>query len=620
MIALVERQMSGNIERAHVRANMHSAIVCLHKCIVSIGGRMYLVDEDKAFPQGLVRRLAAGLVDKYHLLTHDTNVEYLTVSVLECLCGYGYDDVIFRHLVGRFCECLAAGNTLMVLFVHHTLLRLMDTPALKESIAASLVENSDIDRVVTCAYSTAVVCESAHLAVACVIVEMVSTAKQLDIHTFARVEQLVACVRFGCPAGLHENLVFLLARAALFAHGHMDEALAQRTLLTLADGGLFVCPPDSRTLEHINATLHFLLLQRRYDAQPETWHRVARFASAFANREGADTPLTTLAVLLVACRRMSYSHLTTIVEHTYMLSDALRDASFTRRPTAIGFVLRILRTFVRRTGPLFVTSLRRVVNALQLEISITALCVLCVSTGVASNSIGRAAVLYLAESLHAFAELRVFHTGSMQMGALNVLTNNLELTTTHNVQNITRTHKILLTLLRQVPQLAPIAEPRQVGNLISAAVRVCTSDASLRVSALRLLCVLHDKNGGGCACALGGGHEKRCHAVVAFCARALTAAHPSDRHTYHGAQELLLCICDTPAHTQSPSSPRVRKGIVNALSVCLRVQTRQAELAQQQQQQQQPPHTPPPPPFHHTTDIHAMAARNARITAAIARL
>lgn len=611
VLALLERQMNGSLEHAHVRANMQAAVVCLHRCMVEVKGRMHLVDEDKTFPIDLLYGLGTGLVDKYHLLTHDPSVEYVTVSVLECLCGYGYDARIFRHIIARFCDCLAAGNTLMVVFIHHTLLRLMGARALNTFIATSLDENNDIDCVVTCVYSASALSASSNLAAACVVAEMIGTTKRLSVDAFARIEQLVTCMRLDSTAEVHESYIFVLARAALFTHGRMNGEIADRAMHMLADLGLRVCAPDSRTHEHINATLHFMLVQRRYIARPETWHLVARYASTTANRLGAATPLTTLAVLLAACRHMSYAHLVAVVEATLMLGTALREPEFVMRPKGVGLVLRILRTYMRRTGSLSVMALRRVVEALGLEHSIAALCVQCVEYGVASNNEGRAAVLYLADSLFAFSEHHVLQPGAMQLCALRVLTSNLQLSTPHNVVNITRTHKALHLLLRQIPQLAAFAEPRHIGDLFGAAVHVCAGEEKVRVSALKLLCELQAKNECKCACALGGGHEKRCHGVVAFCARALSGQRASDWYTYRAVQELLLGMSETPAHAPSPSSTRVKTGIVVGLAAGLR--------AHEQRQQYQMDVTPTQTPAPSENPVNLLA-RNARIVAAMGRL
>jgi len=38
---------------------------------------------------------------------HDINVEYIAVSVLECVCGYLFDGAVLEHLLTRLCDCVA---------------------------------------------------------------------------------------------------------------------------------------------------------------------------------------------------------------------------------------------------------------------------------------------------------------------------------------------------------------------------------------------------------------------------------------------------------------------------------------------------------------------------------
>ena len=567
VLQLLARQVSGTAEPANVRANMQSAVVCLHKCMVTVDGRIHLIDESKVLPTMLARDLIEGLVDKYHLLTQDHNVEYITIGVLECLCGYGFHDRVFRHLVMRFCDCLSEGNMLMCLFLHHTLLRLLAQPALMTHIGASIIMYRDIDYVLARVYAAPAVRGSMHIAAACVVSEMLETARQIDTDEFARVEQLVDVVLHSGARDLRENYVFLLARAVLFLQGRLDDATADRVLATLAEVWHKPFAVDSRTHPHIAAAIHHLLVRRRYNASAHSWHQVGLGASRAVNTLAANTPLTTLSILLFACRRMHYAHMAAVVQGTTMLAGVLRDADFvSRAPSGVTFVMRILRVFVQRTGAIQAPAMRRAVLALDLQPAVAALSEICLAHGIGNNYASRGMLVYLARSLHFFLQYRVFQASDMQRQGLRLLAHNLRLVSSRNSQNILSTHKVMHLFLDQIPQLSALSDPALVAELIGAAARPgVTALTPVRVSTLKLLCALHAKNDGLCACALGVQHAAQCHAVIHYSARALGRGDPEDARrrcdvkTYLSAQEILLAATRTPLHMPSVLAPGPRQ-------------------------------------------------------------
>ena len=216
LFVLLAEHTTRPLERAHVRANMQAVVLCMYKCIVHIGGRLCLVSEREAYNAGVLAVIAQGLASKYDLLMHDINVEYISVSVLECICGSRFDSVHFERLVVCFCDCVSAGHHLMALFVHHSLLRLLAREELRTALAAHVLEHRSLDYILTRVYTNLDVSHDAHAAVAAVAAELVNCACEVDDDSFGHVEQIVTVVMAPpCTLGVKECYAHLLARAVL---------------------------------------------------------------------------------------------------------------------------------------------------------------------------------------------------------------------------------------------------------------------------------------------------------------------------------------------------------------------------------------------------------------------
>lgn len=610
ILQLLARQINGNVEPANVGANMQSAVVCLHKCMVTVEGRIYLIDEFKRLPPNLTRDLTDGLVDKYHLLNRDHNVEYITIGVLECLCGYGFHDRVFRHLLMRFCDCLSEGNMLICLFLHHTLLRLLAKPGLITHIGASIVMYRDIDYVLARVYAAPALLGSMHIAAACVVSEMLESARQIDTDEFQRLEQLVDVVLRSGARDLRENYVFLLARAVLFQQGRLDNETVNRVLVTLAEVWHGPFAVDSRTHPHIAVAIHHLLVRRRYNGNAHSYHQVGLGASRAINALVETTPLTTLAILLIACRGMQYAHMAAVVQGTPMLCGVLRVLDFvSHKPSGVTFVMKILRVFVQRTGLLNTAGMNRAVVALDLKTALGDLIDICLKHGIGYDYSSRGMLVYLARSLHFFLEFRVFQASDMQRQGLRLLSHNLLVSTSRNSQNIIRTHKAIHLFLNKMPQLSALTDPAMVAQLIGAAARPgVTADGPVRVSTLDLLTALHTRNNGLCACALGAEHAWHCHAVIHYSARALGLlglGRTCAIRTYLSVQEILLAATRTKIHVPSVLAHGPRQRLIEDITKGLadNHSSLQSDIVATR-----------------AGDPHTLAARDALIVAALPRL
>jgi len=549
LFALVGEQASRPVERAHVRQNMQAAVICMHKCIVHFGDRLCLVSEHAAFAPDMLAGISRGLVDKYTVLTHDINVEYIAVGVLECVCGYRFDGAVFEHLLSRFCDCVAEGHELMTLFVHHSLLRLLARGELRAAVGAHLRANRSLDYLVTRVYSSPDVSRDAHAAVASVAAEMLGCAGEVDDDCFGRLEQLAALAAEP-PHGqcVLECYAQLLARAVLCYAGEMAPTDANRVIATLCDLGVRAFAPASPAQTHLCEAVHCLALVRRSPVLPGTWERILALAVQQCALSPPEISARVLGLFLHALREVPQAAVRAVMERAQLLSAVLRDREFVAdRPACVVLVLKIVQVLAARLARENLAEAQEAVAALDLGDSLRQLCRACAEVvRVYRSAAGRSLMLFLARVLLALADARVLHRGTLRALALGLLAHGLR-HAGRGAQYSLRMHRVARLWLAQMTTGASLPA-ETLDDFVEAATGNGATHRAVRVSTLCLLRLLLSR---GCA----QGHPAACQAMLMYCVRALLVreAEPGgyDLPTYLTAQRILHVIVTAPAHAAS---------------------------------------------------------------------
>jgi len=273
------------LERTHVRSNMQASTVCMHKCIVHIEDRLCLVSERESYDPVVLSAITRGLVSKCDLLTRDINVEYISVGVLECICGSRFNGIVFEHLVLRFCDCVFEGHDLMALFVYHSLLHLLARTELRVALAAHVLKHSSLDYILTCAYTNPNVSPNANAAVATVAADLVNYACEVDDDSFERVKQLVMLVMGPpCALGMRECYAHLLTRAVHYYAGVMPVVTTNHVMQSMCQMGVREFGADSRAQAHFCGAVHHLALVRRCNMLSVTWEHILQLAGQLRGR------------------------------------------------------------------------------------------------------------------------------------------------------------------------------------------------------------------------------------------------------------------------------------------------------------------------------------------------
>jgi len=572
LFALLAEHVARPLERAHVRANMQAAVVCMHKCVVHVGDRLCLVSERERFEPAVLAAIAHGLVAKYALLTHDINVEYISVGVLECICGARFDGAVFEHLVVRFCDCVSDGHELMALFVHHSLLRLLARADLRAALAAHVLHHRSLDYILTRVYSNPDVSPDAYAAVAAVAAELVNCASEVDDDTFGRVEQLVM-VTAGPPhsLGVRECFAHLLARAVLFYAGAMPVVTANRVMQSMCEMSAREFAPDSPAQTHLCAAVHHLALVRRCGVMPATWEHILRLAGPLCARSPHELTPRGLALFLHALREVPVDVLFAALQRAQLLSAVLRDREYVAdEPGSAVLLLKIMHVLAQRLSPeilaaahsaahtaalaqrppseLLASAQGVVLDSLDLGESLRQLCRACVEVPrVYRSAGGRSLILFLGRLLHGFAQTGALPRGELRVLALGLMAHSLRHAGRGN-QHILRTHRVARLWLAQQHAPSPAASAL-FADFVEAAASNGAEHRAVRVSTLCLLRQVLSRNAECCACAHA--QPAACQAMLLYCVRAFAARGAYDLSTYLTAQRVLHVLVSSPAHAAS---------------------------------------------------------------------
>jgi hypothetical protein len=576
LFELVAEHAARPLERAHVRANMQAAVVCMHKCIVNVGDRLCLVSERETYDAVVLSAIGQGLLGKYDLLTHDINVEYISVGVLECVCVSRFDGAIFEHLLVRFCDCVSEGHDLMALFVHHSLLRLLSCGPLRTALAAHLLAHRSLDYILTRVYTNPDVSPDAHAAVAAVAAEMVNAACEVDDDSFGRVEQMVAVIMEPpCALGVRECYAYLLARAVLYYAGAMPADTANRVMQTMCQIGVHDFAASSPVQVHLCSALHDIAFARGNAVLATTWLHVLSFAWGLCGHSTHDLTAERLRLFLHALREAPTEALFAALQRMELLSAVLRDREYVAdSPECVVLVLKIMHVFTQRLSHHNLASAQAAVVGLDLGESMRQLCRACVEEPrVYGGAGGRSLMLLLGRLLHTFAQTRVLPRSDMRDLALNLVAHSLGNAGRGN-QHILRMHKVArLWMVHQ--HVLPAASGATLSRLVEAATNNAAMHRAVRVSTLCLLRQILARNAERCACVHG--QHAQCRAMFMYCVRALGggcngdaggASLPCDLATYTTAQRVLHIIATSQQHAANKVRLRssTHKQLVNALN------------------------------------------------------